>query len=146
MLCWMVLNILSECLTGSLNFGNRFCLPSNVVNLLDLGWYVWKHIKKSEIDAIIIYFPFLLPSSTWVEISIYLVKSTTNPPDHPGRGQTDTDNPAEYGYIRNRIVPLGMKRIVIWTIRYPYKTLRNRQSEYPVPFYPLRDMLINYPF
>ena len=30
-----------------------------------------------------------------------------------GRGQTDTDNPAEYGYIRNRIVPLGMKRIVI---------------------------------
>ena len=31
----------------------------------------------------------------------------------PLRGQTDTDNPAEYGYIRNRIVPLGMKRIVI---------------------------------
>ena len=29
------------------------------------------------------------------------------------RGQTNTDNPAEYGYIRNRIVPLGMKRIVI---------------------------------
>ena len=29
------------------------------------------------------------------------------------RGQTDTDNPAEYGYIRNLIVPLGIKRIVI---------------------------------
>ena len=29
------------------------------------------------------------------------------------RGQTNTDNPAEYGYIRNRIVPLGMKRISI---------------------------------
>ena len=33
---------------------------------------------------------------------------------HPGtRGQTNTDNPAEYGYIRNRIVPIGMKRIAI---------------------------------
>ena len=29
------------------------------------------------------------------------------------RGQTDTDNPAEYVFIRNRIVPLGLKRIVI---------------------------------
>ena len=29
------------------------------------------------------------------------------------RGQTDTDNPAEYGFIRNRIVPLGLKRIKI---------------------------------
>ena len=30
-----------------------------------------------------------------------------------GRRQTDMDNPAEYGFIRNRIVPLGLKRIVI---------------------------------
>ena len=30
-----------------------------------------------------------------------------------GRGQMDTDNPAEYGFIRNRIVPLGLKQIVI---------------------------------
>ena len=29
------------------------------------------------------------------------------------RVQTNTDNPAEYGYIRNRIVPLVMKRISI---------------------------------
>ena len=34
-------------------------------------------------------------------------------PDYHTRGQTNTDNPAEYGYIRNRIVPLGMKRIAI---------------------------------
>ena len=26
------------------------------------------------------------------------------------RGQTDTDNPAEYGFIRKWIVPLGIKR------------------------------------
>ena len=55
------------------------------------------------------------------------------------RGQTDTDNPAEYGYIRNWIVPLGMKQIVFWTMRYPFKTLRNRKNQFPVPFYPLRD-------
>ena len=29
------------------------------------------------------------------------------------RGQTDTDNAAKYRFIRNRIVPLGLKRIVI---------------------------------
>ena len=34
-------------------------------------------------------------------------------PGCSSRGQTNTDNPAEYGYIRNRIVPLGMKRISI---------------------------------
>ena len=33
--------------------------------------------------------------------------------DEQTRGQTNTDNPAEYGYIRKRIVPLGMKRISI---------------------------------
>ena len=65
---------------------------------------------------------------------------------HKGRGQTDTDNPAEYGYIRNRIVPLGMKRISIWTIRYSFDTLRNRSIENPVPFYPLRNTYKNYPF
>ena len=62
------------------------------------------------------------------------------------RGQTNTDNPAEYGYIRNRIVPLGMKRISIWTIRYSFDTLRNRSIENPVPFYPLRNTYKNYPF
>ena len=64
----------------------------------------------------------------------------------PYRGQTNTDNPAEYGYIRNRIVPLGMKRISIWTIRYSFDTLRNRSIENPVPFYPLRNTYKNYPF
>ena len=62
------------------------------------------------------------------------------------RGQTNTDNPAEYGYIRNRIVPLGMKQISIWTIRYSFDTLRNRSIENPVPFYPLRNTYKNYPF
>ena len=28
------------------------------------------------------------------------------------RGQTNMDNPAEYEFIRNRIVPLGIKQIV----------------------------------
>ena len=40
-----------------------------------------------------------------------------------GRGQMDTDNPAEYGFIKKWIVPLGLKRLVIGTIRYPFKTL-----------------------
>ena len=53
-----------------------------------------------------------------------------------GRGQMDMDNPAKYGFIKKRIVPLGLKRLVIGTIRYPFKTLRNRNKPYPVPFNP----------
>ena len=34
------------------------------------------------------------------------------------RGQTDTDNPAEYGFIRKRIIPLGIKRIAKKIIRF----------------------------
>ena len=30
---------------------------------------------------------------------------------HLSRGQTEPDNPAEYGFIRKRIIPLGIKRI-----------------------------------
>ena len=32
---------------------------------------------------------------------------------HGSRGQKYTDNPAKYRFIRNRIVPLGLKRIMI---------------------------------
>ena len=38
----------------------------------------------------------------------------------------NTNNPAEYGQIGNRIVPLGMRRIALWTIQYPFNTLTNR--------------------
>ena len=82
-------------------------------------------------------------SSPMVQVLSFLVPSLKI---SVTRGQTNTDNPAEYGYIRNRIVPLGMKRISIWTIRYSFDTLRNRSIENPVPFYPLRNTYKNYPF
>ena len=34
------------------------------------------------------------------------------------RGQTEPDNPAEYGFIRKRIIPLGIKRIAKKIIRF----------------------------
>ena len=53
--------------------------------------------------------------------------------------QTDAYIPSEYEYIWNGIVPLGKKRMVILTIWYPFENLRNRNNQYPVPFYPSRD-------
>ena len=40
------------------------------------------------------------------------------------RGQTEPDNPAEYGFIRKRIIPLGFKRIAFQNIRF--RLLRKR--------------------
>ena len=34
------------------------------------------------------------------------------------RGQTEPDYPAEYGFIRKRIIPLGFKRIAFQNIRF----------------------------
>ena len=34
------------------------------------------------------------------------------------RGQTEPDYPAEYGFIRKRIIPLGVKGIALRNIRF----------------------------
>ena len=51
------------------------------------------------------------------------------------RGQTDTDNPAEYGFIRKWIVPLGIKRKAFQNIRFHLTQTR-------IPFSAIRFHLI----
>ena len=69
--------------------GNIACLdqPSS---LLPLSLQLLSDQQQSSLQP-----PIMLPPTL----------DQTSVPQHPSRGQTDTDNPAEYGLIRNRIVP-----------------------------------------
>ena len=50
----------------------------------------------------------------------------------PGnRVQTNRNYPAEYRFIRKRIIPLGKKQILYWTIRFHLDTKPDSNFTYP---------------
>jgi len=60
-----------------------------------------------------------------------------HPPLSPTRGQMEPDKPAENGFIRKRIIPLGIQQIAYKDIRFCLLSKQIGRGKYPFSLTPL---------